>query len=168
MSRDLGKMTPEHRSLASRKGGCDCITCGRHDQIYAYRITGPMMTTLVIMAANTPAGGGWINIPDLYMRLGLTGSSNSRNHHKLAYWGLVEKRKTVSTDRNPNSAKWRVTLLGLDFLHNEVSLPTRILVHGGVALGPVDGDIPIYARQVLYKGFNFDETVREYWPNMNR
>jgi len=168
MARDRTAITPLHMARASQKGGCICRECGRHDQIYAYNMTGAMITTLVILAANTPQdGAGWVNIPELFLRLGLTRSSNARNHHKLAYWGLVEKRKVSSLDRSPTKAKWRVTVLGFDFLFNRAAIPSRIFVHGGVSMGPVEGDVPVRVRQIRSEAFDYDEVARQYWPNMN-
>lgn len=110
------------------QAGCVCPTCERPAKIYRRNINATQVKGLLCLYKE--AGREW---GDLQAARRRAGNVDSREEHKLVYWGLIE----INTDARDGT--WRVTALGEAFLRNEVTLPKYAFVYDGACIGH-DGD----------------------------
>jgi hypothetical protein len=56
---------------------------------------------------------------------------NSREHGRLAYWGLIEEMGDVRREDGGRAGWWRVTRKGRDFIYGRIFVPWTALTYGG-------------------------------------
>ena len=94
--------------------GTRCPCCTQLAKVYKRQINGAMVRALVGLYRASHVGAVFAHLPPI--------DPSHGDAAKLAYWGLIEEEPTVREDGG-RSGWWRITPLGVDWLHARVTLP---------------------------------------------
>lgn len=137
------------RLTAGAKETCPC--CGRHAQVYNRRIHAGMAMQLIKLYK---LGGN-----ESYVhasRLILKNVSGAADLSKAKYWALIEEMPHVA-GRTKSSGHWRLTKLGVQFVHNEVAVPESVQVYNDTVIGASQRVARI--RDCLKNKFDYEELM---------
>jgi hypothetical protein len=129
------------RKWAKTPEGAICPCCKRKVKIYPRIITSTMSFCLIIFARCHETVGdkdGFVHNPSLWLKVGLkaeVAATLRGDFAKLRYWGLIEEKPPNPEDDKPSSGYFRITKLGLDFVHRRCSVPHQVYVYNKVKLG---------------------------------
>lgn len=160
LSPDLRKAQEELVEGAAKGTRCPC--CGRLAKVYVERLHSSMARSLVWMvqrweAARLPDGappdGFWIEPQREAPRHVL----RSRKLGRLEHWALLESRPNVEDPTKRTSGQWRPTLLGVRFVNDSATVPSRIYLYQNRVVGQEKTRIGI--RDALGKRFNYEELM---------
>lgn len=126
----------------NRHDGVKCPCCEQHVQVYRRTLNAGMARALIMIARG---GGGWIDIRVLDLRGG--------DYAKLRFWGLVEQRPS-DDPKKKWSGLWRVTQLGLQFVHDQSRIQRFAHVYDNRVLCFSGEEVSI--RQCLGRRFDYE------------
>lgn len=115
----------EEKSHAQTK----CACCGQIVSARRRTITSSMARALIVIARAWENQGstGWVAIKDVDVRGG--------DYAKLRYWGLLQGLPPDEKDPNQrDSAYWRPTQVGIDFVCGRVSVNKTVCVYNNKAV----------------------------------
>ena len=106
--------------------GASCPCCTQFAKVYRRKISYRMVRALVglYLVRNTEDGYGFLPAID----------PKTGDAAKMVYWKLIEEKPTRREDGGP-VGWWRITQLGIDWLHSRVAIPTYARVYDGRCLG---------------------------------
>jgi len=113
----------------TRSKGVPCPCCGSYVKVYRRTLNDGMVYNLIWLVRyleenEDSLDDGWIHIPSLAGEAVL----RSREEGKLVYWGLLERR-LWENGNGYRAGWWRVTPVGLDFVHERVQVPEFVLIY---------------------------------------
>jgi hypothetical protein len=113
------------------QAGLRCPCCNRINKIYKYNIVSTMVQALAWACRQSDplVNNGWVDFPE-------TGSRDKqrfRNHPKLQYWGLLERRKDKKKGE-VSSGLWRPTVFGREFMAGRTQLAQFAYVYNNRVL----------------------------------
>lgn len=140
--------TVEHARIyvhANRSEGVTCPVCDRLAKVYSRKIDRQMARGL--LAQYRAVGQAMTDTRDIWPKSGSGGPTTPL----LRHWGILEEG---DEDRH-----WRVTDLGVQWIHGYALVPSHALLYNNGCLG-LDGD-PFTFRQALREPFDLDELMAE-------
>lgn len=129
------------------KKGAICPCCKNRVQQYSRPITSSMAYGLI--ALFKAHGYAFVHIQDFF-KATLLPSSTHGDFPKLKYWGLIEQD-------GDKEGFYRVTLGGVAFIHNELSVKSHVLLYNNKNYGFEGDDVNI--KQCLKKKFNYSDLM---------
>jgi hypothetical protein len=155
-SRDT--LTEAKQAVQSMLGeGIRCPCCGQYARRYRFGLSEKniyLLSRLYHMTGNTE---DYVHIDRLadYARARIKGGTS---FSILAWWNLIHER--VNTDKDKKtSGFWRVTDLGVDFLHGVARVPKYVYsFNDTIEINAEDPFIPI--GEIPWKRFSYEELMR--------
>ena len=141
--------------------GMACPCCTQNVKLYRRKITSTMAAFLIEFYCAGAYGDRWMTVNDRkwkYMRDGM--------YAKLRYWGLVEPHPKNPISGRPtkkSGGSWRVTPLGCEFVHGNVTVQkfVRVFDHRRLKIEQYErlDRIPITIKDALTDRFNYTDLM---------
>ena len=158
----LGQARAKHRLDLEDLHGAKCPVCKRHDQIYGRALNSAMARFLIWLYRQPldsgTRNGGWIRV---------LGNADYQDHageySKVVMWKLAEHLGPERDEWDPldtSQGEYRITQLGLDFVHRRVTAPRKLWFYHNDLLDVYDPDArEIWIDEALGTGFNYLEMM---------
>lgn len=157
-----GDMTMEEvRNLMVERvaEGMSCPLCGRYSKIYARKLNDRIGRVLIAMWHKN--GDGWVHVPTLGVKAEEAGTRSKSGEHAFAkHFDLIEQ----NTGKGGRGF-WRLTPLGVKFVHNQINVPFCVWVFHGQLLQTDDSKL-VSIRDVLGTRWDYDQLMRSNFPNV--
>jgi len=138
--------------------GARCPCCRKWAKVNAFNLTGTLLRKLILLTDKTTGKHMWVETADKKQFPAWFTQTN--DHSKLAYWGLLESRGTPGAVTK-QSGHWRPTKQGLRFARNKLSVPATAFVYDSTVVG--HSVELVLAADVKTKGYNYWEEMRLTW-----
>jgi hypothetical protein len=148
-SMTLGEARDELRPLVMGPGAV-CPCCKRFAKRYKRSINASMARGLIKLY-RAGAADDYVHVPEVLPTLW------GGDAAKLRYWGLITEHPTRRDDGG-RAGYWRITPLGVDYLHGTASVPKYVWVYGRRCLGIAPGP-RAYIADALGEPFNLAELM---------
>ncbi len=132
-----------------RKGE-ECPCCRRHARVYRRRLDSGNARALLLLVELHARGEQWVSIHRIVQKLGTSGIDAS----KLARWGLIEAKPSLSDPAKRTSGMWRPTPAGISFALGRSTVPKFADVYDGKTLR-LDATQRVHIREALGKRFDY-------------
>ena len=161
MTIDLGEATAvlrgDWKSAIEGKGD-HCTVCDRWGKINTIKLRGIMVKTMHWI--HQAGRGDWINVPENAPKF----VARSYAFSSLKHWNLIEQRyvppptkeeREAGAEREVRSSGvWRLTPMGVDFIYNGTTVPSKVFIYNDHRVGA--SDEVVTARDCAFEEFNYD------------
>lgn len=130
-----------------------CPCCGQYARKYN-RTIHSTMAAQIIRAFKLGGSDYFIHVSKLVFK----GGSGIGDFPKFAYWGMIQEREQLTKDQR-TSGYWKLTQLGIDFVHNRVAVPKYARVYNGELLTPPFEGPMVKIADCLGKKFHYQELM---------
>ena len=130
--------------------GCRCPACNQMVKLYKRKIYTTQARALILLS-RLQVKSEWVHVREIMKRINITG-----DFAKMSYWGLIEEQRSDLKEKR-TSGNWKITEKGINFVRNETSIPSHVLIYNGKKIGFSETDINII--EVLGKKFNYYELL---------
>jgi len=129
--------------------GTICPCCNQYAKIYNRKLNSIMAYALLRIERyfRNPDADEWLHIRRFLLNIRVM----SNDYDKLENWGLMVHKPSSEVEQY--SGLWRITTLGIEFVHNRVTVPEKIQFLNGIATGQSDSRTNII--QSLGAKFNY-------------
>lgn len=136
--------------------GADCPCCGQRVQLYRHKLNGSMAKSLIeLFLLHLKSDDTYHHISKFEAwRDGYGGGQFA----KVKYWGFAVD-KTNSDDSKRTSGMWAITPKGKEFVRNQLSVPSHVLIFNKKSYG-FDGE-QVTIKDILDTKFNYMELMGE-------
>lgn len=131
--------------------GARCPCCTQFAKVYYRKVNASMVRGLVAIYGQRNHDDGFAHLPTL--GLGHLGGEAAR----MSYWNLVEEEPVVREDGG-RAGWWRITVLGVDWLHSRTAVPTYARIYDGRLLA-LTGE-PCWVADAVREKFDLTELMR--------
>jgi len=144
----------EARALLGEQAedGVECPCCGQFAKVYKRKINSGMAWSLIWLVREHLETKDWVDVQKQAPRFVMA----NREMGKLIHWGLAVTKSHDGT-RKKNSGLWRPTEKGIDFVFDEVTVPTRVHLYNNTVVGSDDELMSI--RDALGDKFDYRELM---------
>lgn len=129
--------------------GETCPCCTQFAKVYRRKLTAPVAQVLIAMYRH--AGTGWVHLPELGLSRG--------DEAKARYWKLIEQ--PADAEREDGSKRvgyWRLTPLGVEFVHNRARVAKYARIYDGRCLA-LDDTETVSIVDVLGAKFDYRQLM---------
>lgn len=131
--------------------GVHCPCCTQFAKVYRRKVTSWMARSLI--GVYRASGQDWCHVAtDVRWVMGQGGMWAT-----LRFWNLIEEERALRSDGG-RAGWWRVTPVGVAFLHGRITIPKYARLYDGRLLG-LDGDQRISIHDALGSKFNYEELM---------
>ena len=150
----------EYFSETIRQGkSAFCPCCDRIVKVYKRTVTSSMAYGL-IMVRNywglLGPGFPWFHMENFFKDLDIPNSIRG-DMPKWVLWECLEKATGEKDDGNPNNGMYRLTMRGLEFVHDKIKMRKYVRVYNNVTYG-FDGPL-VSIKEALKDKFNYEELM---------
>jgi hypothetical protein len=139
--------------------GVTCPCCGQRVKVYRRTITSAMALALILIERRARAHNNeWFHVPSYLSATTHGAAARGGDWSKLRYWGMLQQLGDVRPDGSTRTGMWRMTDMGVDFVHERISVPKVVLVYNQTLLGH-DSAQWVTIREALTAPFNYDELI---------
>lgn len=149
--------------------GTVCPCCGQHAKVYKRTLNSAMAYVLILMA-RTPLedmdGHGYFHVPSYLNSIGLRPGVSAAirgDWAKLVHWDLIEPAPKEREDGSSRTGYWRLTELGLSFVHRKVRVMSHVKIYDSKCIGLAGEHIHIH--EALGKRFDYQEIMGDASDN---
>lgn len=128
--------------------GAECPCCEQYAKVYRRKLTSSIARVLISMWRNNR--NGWVYLPAI--------RSAGQDEVIARFWYLIERDDTVREDGSKRTGWWRLTDLGVGFIHNEVKLPKYARIYNNRLLN-LDPTETVSIVDVLGAKFDYGELM---------
>lgn len=146
-------------AVESRGAKCPC--CRQFAKIYKRRITSSMAYALILVERyfrTTPDAAEWLHVPSMLTSMGLNGGGDWA---KLTHWDLLEEKPDIRDDDSPRAGYYKITPLGVEFVHNRVRVKKFVFIYSGERLSRTT-DATVSIEEALTTRFNYRDLMENY------
>lgn len=111
--------------------GAECPCCTQFAKVYRRKINSGMARALITL---------WHKAGRDYVHLNSTVSAISHEAAQLSWWGLIEQDPEIEREDGGRSSFWRITPLGVAWLHNRCTVPKYARVYNGRVLSMIESE----------------------------
>lgn len=145
---------------AVKQKGAKCPCCRQFAKVYKRRITSSMAYALILVERyfrTTPDAADWLHVPSMLTANGLSRADEA----KLVHWGLLEEKPEIRDDDSPRAGFYKITKLGIDFVHNRVRVPKFVFIYAGKKLDK-STVATVSIDEALTTRFNYRDLMENY------
>lgn len=129
--------------------GQSCPCCGQMAKVYRRKLTASIGRVLILMWHNNR--DDWVYLPGI--------RSKGQDEAIARFWFLIERDPAaVREDGSKRTGWWRLTTLGVAFIHNEVKMPMYARIYDNRLLG-LDAVQSVSIIDVLGTKFDYTELM---------
>jgi hypothetical protein len=138
-----------------------CPVCDRWGKINTITLRGIMVKMMHWIYRE--GNGDWVDVPLRAPRF----VSRSYAFSRLKHWGMVEQKYVPPPSKEEQEAGveretrtsglWRLTPIGVDFIFNGTTAPSKVFVYNDHRIGASD-DV-VTARDCAHEKFNYDSRM---------
>lgn len=143
---NLGRLRKWVRT--KRDEGVECPACGQFAKVYRRSITGASAAALI--ALHRACGREYGHMPTILNR-------KQADETKMVYWGLIEAQPGERDDGSRRNGWWRVTELGIDFIHENLKVERHALVYDSKCIA-LEGEM-VGIRDCLGEKFDYTQLM---------
>jgi hypothetical protein len=143
-----------------KSDGGHCPVCDRWGKLYRRGISANMARQLVWLCQQTPREDGWVDVqntaPKWLLRAPQIGT--------LRHWNMVTdapvaetKSKSKRKSKARSAGLWKPTAIGLEFVHNRISVPKYKYVYNDTVFDTEGPDVTIL--DCIGEHFNYSELM---------
>lgn len=129
--------------------GIRCPACGQNAEVYPRTMYGATGRGLIDMWKK--GGTDWVHVPTVTNQKG-------GDLLKARHWGLIEGQPGTREDGSQRNGYWRLTPLGVDFIHDRARVPRTAMVYANGCLELV-GPKMVGIRDIIGREFRYDELM---------
>jgi predicted transcriptional regulator len=136
---------------ANYSEGCSCPACGQFVKLYKRKIGAPQSRALMMLSFIN-AEKEWCHIREIVKEVNVHG-----DFAKMEHWGLIQAKPNEKDSDKKDSGLWKITEKGKQFINNEITIPSHILIYDGKCVGFSNKQINIIGS--LGKKFSYNELM---------
>jgi hypothetical protein len=138
--------------------GETCPCCLALAKIYRRKLHASIARAAIFLwHCGNDGEGGWVDVAEQAAARRRPDITRSREHPKLAYWGLSEMYGGEGDTGGRYDGKWRLTESGRLFVSRQLTVPSHAVIYNGRVL-ELDGS-PVGIVAALGKKFSYEELM---------
>ena len=131
--------------------GTECPCCGQFVKLYKRKL-GSVMGRAIIRLYNL--GEGYHHVKEIIKGISATGTND---FSKLKYWQLIKEMPNLEDLDKKNCGYWKITQKGIEFVKQNIDVPSHVHIYNGKVLGFEDTTTNIIAS--LGNKFSYKELM---------